>query len=126
MNKRKIAVGYSVTVFHIIILGSLLERINLLSEIFSFPLRLISENIDLEWHEIIVITLLISIYAAKSSVSFPKRQRYLFSAITSCMLLLLMKSVTWFFHDCCGLRLLFLLCGVLWQIFGQRLSSIIR
>ena len=30
------------------------------------------------------------------------------------MFLILFKSVTWFFHDCCGLSLLLLPCGVHW------------
>ena len=39
------------------------------------------------------------IYTAKSRPSTPKRQRCLFSAISSSMPLLFMKSVTWFLHD---------------------------
>ena len=67
------------------------------------------------------------IYTAKSRPSTPKRQRCLFSAISSSMPLLFMKSVTWFLHDSCGLPLLLLPCGVHWQIFfGQRLSSKVK
>ena len=63
---------------------------------------------------------IIRIYTAKSRLSIPK-------AISSCMFLILMKSVTWFSHDCCGLPLLLLSCGVSWYVFpGQRLSSILR
>ena len=36
-------------------------------------------------------------------LSVPKRQRCPSSNISSSKFLLLMKSVTWFFHDCCGL-----------------------
>ena len=50
------------------------------------------------------------IYTAKSRLSIPKRQTCLSSAISSSMFRLLMKSVTWFFHDYCGLPLL-LPCG---------------
>ena len=41
-------------------------------------------------------------------------QRCLFFAISSSMFLLLMKSVTWFFHDCCSLSPLLLPCSVYW------------
>ena len=43
------------------------------------------------------------IYTANSHPSTPKRQRNLYSVITSPMFLLIMNSVTWFFHDFCGL-----------------------
>ena len=46
---------------------------------------------------------------AKSRPSTPKRQRCLSSTISSSMPLLLMKSVTWFLHDSCGLHHLLLL-----------------
>ena len=54
------------------------------------------------------------INTAKSRPSTPKRQRCLFSAISSSMPLLFMKSVTWFLQDSCGLPLLLLPCGVHW------------
>ena len=45
------------------------------------------------------------------------------SAVFSSMFLFL----TWYFHDCCGLFLLLLQCGVhRWIFFGVRLSSILR
>ena len=34
-------------------------------------------------------------------------------------ILVLMKSVTWFFYDCCGLYLLLLPYGVHWKIFAS-------
>ena len=54
------------------------------------------------------------IYTAKSRPSTPKRQRCLSSPMSSSMFLFLMRSITWFFHDCCGLPLLLLPCGVHW------------
>ena len=52
------------------------------------------------------------IYSAKSRAYTPKRQRCLCSALSSSTFLFLIKSVTWFFRDCCGLPLLLLQCGV--------------
>ena len=52
----------------------------------------------------IIIT--IRIHTAKNPLPIPKHQKCLFSAISSSMFLLPMKSVTLFFHDCCGLPLL--------------------
>ena len=54
------------------------------------------------------------IYTAKSRPSTPKRQILYKSVISSSMFLPFTKSVTWFLHDCCGLPLLLLLCGVHW------------
>ena len=46
------------------------------------------------WYLFIIF---IIIYAAKSHPSIPKHQR----CLSYSMFMLLMKSVTWFFHDCC-------------------------
>ena len=44
-------------------------------------------------------------------------QRCLSTAIFFPIFLLLTKSVTWFFHNCCGISLTLLSCGFPWQIF---------
>ena len=73
----------------------------------------IENQLRLPWANILQETALfyIKFYTAKSPLFIPKRQKCLSSAICS-MFLLLMKSVTWIFHDCCGLPLLLLPCGV--------------
>ena len=60
---------------------------------------------------IIIFNFNFRIHKAKSRPSTPKRQRCVSSAISSSMFLLLLKSVTWFSHYCCGLPLLLLPCG---------------
>ena len=60
---------------------------------------------------------LIRICTARSHLSTPKSQIYQFSAISSSLFLLLMKSVTWFLHDGCCLPLVLLPCGVHRKIF---------
>ena len=69
---------------------------------------------------IIKLYFIIKIYTAKSRPSTP-------IVLYSFRFLLLMKSVTWFFHDCCGLPLLVLQCGIHWYIlFDQRLPCILK
>ena len=62
----------------------------------------------------VIYFIIIRIYTAKSRPSTPKRQRCLSTTIYSSMFLFLMKSVTWYFHDCSGLPIFLQPCGIHW------------